>query len=183
MLNFAGKIASFTAEPGTLSAEQIGALYAAPRFPAGGIRERRPGLAGAGSRLGGLPEARGQDPWTLPKSNAAPAPARWPSTASPTSHRSIRPDDAWAWEAWSLVEAPKTRPAGAEISTPASTPMVIGHRARHGADHPDRPRRLSRPRLRPQQPGDPGIAQRAGLLVSQRSSSRPPALDGPASRR
>jgi hypothetical protein len=114
-LNFGGRVAGFTAEPGARSDDQVAALYAKrPDFSLVVFDTGAPTWPVQDRAWVGLLEP--QDPWTLPKSGRAPSkPVAKPPYDGPALQS--RGPDAWTLAKWSLVEAPKTTGSGAEIST------------------------------------------------------------------
>jgi hypothetical protein len=181
---FGGRVAGFTAQdraltpgraqgPGGDQARSALTVYE-PGSPTWPVQVRQ--MYGQVDAAGRLDAAQEQGP-DLQAGRRPPMPARpwWPP---PTEGA-----DAWTLKRWSLVEAPKVGAGrrGALGARLRRQGLVRGHRARHGADHPGRSRRLSRPGLRPQQHRHSREPEQAGLLVPQRASSRRPSRRAVAS--
>lgn len=113
-VNFAGRLAGFTAEPGALSADQVAALYAKrPDFSLIVFDTSAPSWpVQVHAWVGYL---RPQDAWTLPHSKA---PFSAPVAKPAYDGRSLQPwpGGGWRLAKWRLVAAPETSTGGAEIS-------------------------------------------------------------------
>jgi beta-galactosidase/beta-glucuronidase len=113
---FAGRIAGFTAAGVAASAAELAAAAkAAPsevliNFETGSPTWPVQTRAMAGQLVP-------QDPWTLPKSKAAPsAPVAKPAYAGPALVAAS--DREWTLKSWKLIEGPKLAATGAEVSRP-----------------------------------------------------------------
>lgn len=113
---FAGRIAGLTLSNAAVSEAQLAALAKTPpRDALTSFETGSPTWSVQVRQMAG--QLAPQDPWTLPKTHAAPsAPVAKPAYAGPAL--TAISDREWTLKAWKLIEAPRLTEQGAELSKP-----------------------------------------------------------------